>query len=99
MTNLLELYVKLVELVLVGFILGRKLPTTVPNRLGQILFWVGVLISIVAFLRQADLSGQIWIAPAIAYLAILLGAFLAWWELKDKLISQIPFPNNQLRVV
>ncbi|MBD6619807.1 AEC family transporter [Komarekiella sp. 'clone 1'] len=84
MTNLLELYVKLVGLVLVGFILGRKLPNTVPNRLGQTLFWVGVPISIVAFLRQADLSGQIWIAPAIAYLAILLGAFLAWLGIKGQ---------------
>ncbi|MCG6136341.1 MAG: AEC family transporter [Nostoc sp. LLA-1] len=78
MANLLELYVKLVGLVLVGFILGRKLSNTVPNRVGQMLFWVGVPISIVAFLRGADLSGQIWIAPAIAYIAIFLGACLAW---------------------
>ncbi|WP_414541625.1 AEC family transporter [Nostoc sp. CCY0012] len=78
MANLLELYVKLVGLVLVGFILGRKLSNTVPNRIGQLLFWVGVPISIVAFLRGADLSGQIWIAPAIAYIAIFLGACLAW---------------------
>ena len=55
-----------------GVILGRKLPAIFPTRLGQFLFWVGVPISIVAFLRQTDLSGQIWIAPAIAYLAILL---------------------------
>ncbi len=67
-----------------GFILGRKLPNSVPTRVGQGLFWVGVPISIVAFLRQADLSGQIWIAPAIAYLAILLGAFLAWWAMKGQ---------------
>jgi len=82
--NLLELYVKLVSLVLVGFILGRKLPSTVPTRLGQFLFWVGVPISIVSFLRQTDLSGQIWIAPAIAYLAILLGAFFAWLAIKGQ---------------
>jgi malate permease and related proteins len=84
LANLLELYVKLVGLVLVGFILGRKLPQTVPTHLGQGLFWVGVPISIVAFLRKADLSGQIWIAPAIAYLAILLGGFLAWWGMKGQ---------------
>lgn len=35
-------------------------------------------ISIVAFLRRADLSGAIWIAPVIAWIAILLGAGLAW---------------------
>lgn len=84
LTNLLELYVKLGGLVLVGFILGRKLPVTVPTRLGQFLFWVGVPISIVSFLRQSSLSGQIWIAPAIAYLAILLGAFLAWLGIKGQ---------------
>jgi malate permease and related proteins len=84
LTNILELYVKLVGLVLVGFILGRKLPGSVPIRLAQFLFWVGVPIGIVAFLRKADLSGQIWIAPAIAYLAILLGAFLAWLGIKGQ---------------
>ncbi|MBD2434121.1 MULTISPECIES: AEC family transporter [Fischerella] len=82
MANLLELYVKLVGLVLLGFFLGRKLPATVPTCLGHFLFWVGVPISIVAFLYQTDLSGQIWIAPAIAYLAIFLGAFLAWIGIK-----------------
>ncbi len=71
-------------LVLVGFILGRKLPDPVPTRLAQFLFWVGVPIGIVAFLRKADLSGQIWIAPAIAHLAILLGAFLAWVGIKGQ---------------
>jgi len=97
LTNLLELYVKLVGLVLVGFILGRKLPTTVPHYLGQILFWVGVPISIVAFLREADLSGQIWIAPAIAYLAILLGAFLAWLGIKGQayFTNTIPQQSTQ----
>ncbi len=82
MTNLLELYTKLVGLVLLGFFLGRKLPATVPTRLGHFLFWVGVPLSIVAFLYKTDLSGQIWIAPAIAYLAIFLGAFLAWIIIK-----------------
>jgi predicted permease len=73
-----------VGLVLVGFFLGRKLPATVPPRLGQLLFWVGVPLSIVAFLRQADLSAQIWIAPAIAHIAILLGAVLAWLAIKGQ---------------
>lgn len=82
MTNLLELYVKLVGLVLLGFFLARKLPATVPTRLGHFLFWVGVPFSIVAFLYKTDLSGQILIAPAIAYLAIFLGAFLAWIGIK-----------------
>jgi len=79
-----------VGLVLVGFVLGRKLPNLVPTRLAQWLFWVGVPISIVAFVRRSDLSGQIWIAPAIAYLAIALGAFLAWWGMK----AQAYFTNT-----
>lgn len=94
MTNLLELYVKLVGLVLLGFFLGRKLPTTVPTRLAQWLFSVGVPISIVAFLREADLSGQIWIAPAIAYLAIFLGAFLAWLGIKGQAYFTNTIPQD-----
>lgn len=76
--KLLELYTQLIGLVLLGFILGSKLPKQVPTYLGQFLFWIGVPISIVAFLRGADLSGAIWIAPIFAWLAILLGAGLAW---------------------
>ncbi len=94
LTNLLELYVKLGGLVLVGFILGRKVPVTVPTRLGQYLFWVGVPISIVSFLRQSSLSGQIWIAPAIAYLAILLGAFLAWLGIKAQAYFRKTVPQQ-----
>ncbi|NET03031.1 MAG: AEC family transporter [Sphaerospermopsis sp. SIO1G2] len=92
MTNLLELYIKLVGLVLVGIFLGRILPTTFPTRLGKLLFWVGVPISIFAFLRQTDLSGQIWIAPAIAHIAILLGAFLAWLGIR----GQVYWRNSSL---
>jgi len=101
LTNLLELYVKLGGLVLVGFILGRKLPVTVPTRLGQFLFWVGVPISIVSFLRQSSLSGQIWIAPAIAYLAILLGGFLAWLGIKGQAYfrNTVPQPPTQASLI
>lgn len=76
--KLLELYAPLVALVLLGFILGKKLPANIPVYLGQFLFWIGVPTSILVFLRQADLSGPIWVAPVVAWLAILLGAILAW---------------------
>ncbi|MTJ55409.1 AEC family transporter [Anabaena sp. UHCC 0253] len=82
MINLLELYVKLVGLILIGFILGRKLPSYASTYVGQFLFWLGVPISIIGFLIRTDLSGQIWIAPIIAHLAIFLGAFLAWLKIK-----------------
>lgn len=79
--KLLELYAPLVVLVFLGFILGKKLPANIPIYLGQFLFWIGIPLSIVVFLRQADLSGPIWVAPIVAWLAILLGAILAWFWL------------------
>lgn len=97
LTNLLALYVRLVGLVLLGCFLGRILPAKSPNQLGQFLYWVGVPISIVSFLRLTDLSGQIWIAPAIAHLAILLGAFLAWLGIKGQeyFTNSVPQPSTQ----
>lgn len=80
----------LVGLVLLGLILGSKLPKVVPVYLGKFLFWIGVPVSNVAFLRRADLSAPIWIAPIVAWVAVLLGASLAWawinWQayLEDK---------------
>ena len=77
-TQLLNLYLPLVGWTLLGWPMGRYLPKTAPTYLGRFLFWFGVPASILAFLRGADLSGQIWIAPIIAWVAILLGAGLAW---------------------
>lgn len=74
----MELYIHLGGGTLLGWALGRLLPASVPNYLGKFLFWVGVPVSILAFLRRADLSGAMWIAPAAAWVAILLGATLAW---------------------
>lgn len=77
-TRLLELYVQLGGGVLLGWVLGRLLPKAVPALLGQFLFWIGVPIGIFSFLRGADLSGSILIAPVAAWVAILAGAGLAW---------------------
>ena len=76
--KLLQLYLPLIALVLFGFVLGGKLPATIALYLGKFLFWVGVPLSIVAFLRQTDLSGAIWVAPIVAWIAVFLGAVLAW---------------------
>ncbi len=46
--------------------------------LGKFLFWIGVPIGIVAFLRHALISASLWIAPVAAWAAILLGSSLAW---------------------
>lgn len=77
-SQLLRLYIILGGGVLLGWFLGRHLPNVVPEYVGKFLFWVGIPISIFGFLRQADLSGQIWIAPIVAWVAILLGIGLAW---------------------
>jgi len=82
LTNLLELYLKLSGLILIGFILGRRLPNTVPTGISKFLFLIGVPIAIVAFLRKADLSAAIWISPLVAHAAILLGGFFAWIGIK-----------------
>lgn len=76
--KLLTLYLQLGGGVLCGLLLGRLLPATVPYHLGKFLFWIGVPLSIVGFLQQAQLGGAVWLAPAIAWVAILLGVFLAW---------------------
>ncbi len=75
---MIKLYIQLGGGVLLGWVLGRVLPQTVPTFIGQFLFWIGVPVSIITFLRRADLSGAIWIAPVAAWMAILLGAGLAW---------------------
>jgi hypothetical protein len=75
---LIKLYIQLGGGVLLGWILGHWLPKSVPVIIGQFLFWIGVPISIITFLRRADLSGAIWIAPMVAWMAIILGAGLAW---------------------
>ncbi len=77
-----------------GFILGGKLPKVFPAYLGKFLFWIGVPISIVAFLRKADLSGPIWIAPVIAWAAILLGAGLAWAWIKRQAYLKKSVPTS-----
>ncbi len=81
LTQLLTLYEWLIGGVLIGWILGRKLPAIVPYYLGKILYWAIVPIAIIAFLRKADLSGSIWIAPLAAWAAIFMGAGLAWMGL------------------
>lgn len=72
------LYVRLIGWNLLGYILGKLLPKVFTTYLGKILLFFGVPISIISFLRQADLSGWIIIAPTTAWVAILVGAGLAW---------------------
>lgn len=77
-TSLLKLYIPLMGWIGLGVLLGHKLPKAVPLFLGKFLFWVGVPLSIVSFLRQTDLSESVWLAPIAAWTAMLLGGGLAW---------------------
>ncbi|XHX80001.1 MAG: AEC family transporter [Stenomitos frigidus ULC029] len=77
--NLLTIYVPLLGWTLVGWVGGRLLPATVSTALGKFLFWVGVPISIVAFLRHAELAASLWLAPVVAWVAMLLGVGVSWW--------------------
>lgn len=85
-TPLLQLYTPLVGWVGLGWILGRILPPAFPNGLGKYLFWLGVPLSILGFLQQADLSGPVWLAGLMAWGCILVGLPLIWiwmqWELR-----------------
>lgn len=82
--SLIKLYIPLGGGVLLGWVLGRLVPKRVSALIGQYLFWIGVPVSIITFLRRADLSGGIWIAPVAAWVAILLGAGLAWSWIKGQ---------------
>ncbi|MEM7725027.1 MAG: AEC family transporter [Cyanobacteria bacterium P01_A01_bin.45] len=97
MTNLLELYTKLVGLVLFGLILGRTLPAVVPARISQFIFWVGAPVSIITFVQRVQLSNSIWIAPVIAYTATFLGAILAWLVTKGQTYWQNNTQNNTIK--
>ena len=76
--KLLAIYIPLLSWTGLGWLLGRILPARAPFILGKFLFWIGVPISIGAFLRHARISTSLWIAPVSAWAAILLGGGLAW---------------------
>ncbi len=82
LSHLWKLYLPLIAWISCGWWLGRTLPASIPTQLGKFLFWIGVPLSILAFLRQADLSAAVWMAPVAAWIAIGLGMSLAWLWLK-----------------
>lgn len=75
--SLLRLYGLLGGGILLGILLGRRLPPQATSHLGTLLFWVGAPITIIAFLRNTDLAGLVWLAPVVSWIAILLGGALA----------------------
>jgi len=93
-SSLLKLYLYLIGGVLLGVALGRITSVRTSVYLSQFLLWIGVPISIVAFLRGANLSGLVWLAPAVAWAAILLGAGLAWIWIRSQAWPSWRFPTQ-----
>ena len=95
--RLWQLYLPLIGWIGLGVILGRRLPREVPLRLGKFLFWIGVPFSIMAFLRQADLSASLWAAPLAAWAAMLLAVGLGWsWlRIQERMKDQALAPAAQ----
>jgi predicted permease len=87
-SHLLSIYLPLIGWTLVGWLLGRVLPKSTPAYLGKFLFWVGVPIGVMAFLRHTQLSATLWLAPLVAWLAILLGLGCAWWVMRSRPFAQ-----------
>lgn len=96
---LLRLYVPILLGVLVGVGVGHilaqvqrshvpqlRLYRRFPLALGKFLFWVGIPLSIIGFMRRADLSGQIYLAPVVAWGAMLLGLLCSrlWVRVQGK---------------
>jgi predicted permease len=96
MPDLFLVYVRLFSWILVGWFAGRFLPLAVPIYLGKFLFWIGVPIGVLAFLRHAQVSWSLWLAPACAWLAILLGSSLAWTVLHAR-SSATHVPEHRTR--
>ncbi|MBI4781863.1 MAG: AEC family transporter [Oscillatoriophycideae cyanobacterium NC_groundwater_1537_Pr4_S-0.65um_50_18] len=93
--NLLKLYATLVGWVGLGLLLGLilnhansplppGLSRKIPLYLGKFLFWVGVPLSIMVFMRQANLSASVLVAPLVCWVALILGAGLAWFWIQRR---------------
>jgi malate permease and related proteins len=77
LAKLVPVYSYLFTGIALGWLLGPWLPRQAPEWLGLFLFWVGVPISVVGFLRGGHWSEAVWVAPAMAWAAIGLGVGLA----------------------
>jgi malate permease and related proteins len=76
--GLVHAYTPLVSWLGLGLILGRWLPESLPNRLGRLLYWVGVPVQILALTRHTDFSQAIAPATVVTLLVLLVGATIGW---------------------
>lgn len=82
MSDLLHAYTPLLLWTGLGVFLVQFLPSVFPRWLGRSLYWVGVPVEIFALAHQTDFSGLIWLAPAFAGVALILGMGLALLSLQ-----------------
>lgn len=52
---------------------SSKLHQRLPQTLGKGLFWIGLPLSVVGFMGRIDLTGHLYLAPLVAWMAMLLG--------------------------
>ena len=83
LSNLWSIYQPLIGWTIAGWLLGRWLPRSAPAHLGKLLFWVGVPLGILAFLRHAEVSFSLWVAPLVAWVTVLLGLAVASYLLRS----------------
>lgn len=85
---LAALYSKLIGGVACGWVLAHFLPSTTPQKLGRFQYWVGVPLGMVIFLRWADLTGAVWLAPVLAWTVTFTSATIAWLWLQRAAFAQ-----------
>jgi predicted permease len=89
-TDLALLYGKLVGGVGLGWGLGLGLPGAIAARLGfnlgKFLYWLGIPLSCLAFVRRAELTGDLWRGAIVAWGAVALALVLAtvWMWGRDR---------------
>jgi hypothetical protein len=76
--GLIHAYTPLIGWLGFGLWIGRWLPDALPNRLGRLLYWVGVPIQILALTRQTDFSQAIALATLVTLVVLVVGALLGW---------------------
>jgi predicted permease len=87
-------YLPIIAAALVGVLLSLGLTRTgrmvrdqpvqefLPDVLARFLYLVGIPIGVANFIRKAEFNSSVWIAPVIAWSAVLLAIFLSWHFLK-----------------
>lgn len=101
---LLAIYAPLLGWISLGMLLARCFPHTVAQGsrwIGPFLYWVGVPLSTVGFLRQTALPGEVWLAAVMAYVSYgvaWLGSALWrwWWQSRGEKLSPIQWASFQL---